>query len=396
MKLFEGISPAEKNKRIALIVLGAMVLLAIGYNVMTLYPSRKTNVTVTTASPTPIASPRNNSDVAALPSNEELNFLYTTTPISYSPGTFYAPDAGRNIFAFYEPPLPTPYVAPPIVIKEETPYPLPTPAPTPPILVGFVTPQSVYAGSKSFRMEVNGDKFTPDSIILFNGNPIPTTFVSPQQLVAEIPSNFVAGAGAISIMVRTPDGKLFSNQVMLNVQVPPTPQFQYIGMIGRKRANNDTAYFQEQGKTPPPPPVSARLNDIVNGRFRLVSISVNETVFEDVNLGFRHKLALYRPAPGQNAYSDNPNNPNNIINKNRYNQFNQALENPPVYIPPQEIPGIPGNIQPQEIPRIPRIPDNIQPQQIPGIPSNIPRYNPQQPPQTPNRNNDDDDDDPRY
>ncbi|MBA2606489.1 MAG: hypothetical protein H0U96_06440 [Acidobacteria bacterium] len=381
MKLFEGKSPAEKNKIIALIVLGAMVVLVIGYNVTALYPSRKTNVTVTaTASPTPTASTRNNSDAAALLNNEEINFLYTTTPINYSPGAFYAPDAGRNIFAFYEPPPPPPYVAPPIVIKAETPYPVPTPAPTPPILVGFVTPQSVYAGSKSFRMEVNGDKFTPDSIILFNGNPLPTTFVSPQQLVAEIPSNFIASPGAISIMVRTPDGKLYSNQVMLDVQAAPVPQFQYIGMIGRKRSNNDTAYFQEQGKNSP---ISARLNDIVNGRFRLVSISVNETVLEDVNLGFRHKLALYRPAPGQNASSDNPNNPNNLINKNRYNQFNQPLENPPVYIPPQEIPGIPGNIQPQ---------------QIPGIPNNIPRYNPQQPPQpTPNKNNnDEDDDDPRY
>jgi hypothetical protein len=266
------------------------------------------------------------------------------------------------------------------VIRAETPYPTPAPAPSPSLLVGFVTPQSVYAGSKSFRMDVSGDKFTPDSLILFNGNPIPTTFVSPQQLSAEIPSNFIAGAGPVSIMVRTPDGKLFSNPVILNVQAPPTPQFQYIGMIGRKRANNDTAYFQEQGKNPPPPPVSARLNDIVNGRFRLVSISVNETVFEDVSLGFRHKLALYRPAPGQSASSDNPNN---LINKNTYNQFNQPLENPPVYIQPQVIPGIPNNIQPQE---------------IPGIPNNIPRYNPQQPPPpTPNRNNnDEDDDDPRY
>ena len=131
MKLFEGKSPAEKNKIIALIVLGAMVVLAIGYNIMALYPSRKTNVTVTTASPTSSASPRNNSDVAALPNNEEINFLYSTTPISYSPGAFYAPDAGRNIFAFYEPPPPTPYVAPPIVIKPEAPYIPPTPAPTP-------------------------------------------------------------------------------------------------------------------------------------------------------------------------------------------------------------------------------------------------------------------------
>lgn len=373
MKLFEGKSPAERNKIIALIGLGAMAVLAIGYNIIGLYPSRKTNVTVTSASPTPSGSPRNSSDIAALPSNEEIIFGYTTTPISYSPGAFYAPDAGRNIFAFYEPPPPTPYVAPPIVIRAETPYPTPTPAPSPSLLVGFVTPQSVYAGSKSFRMDVSGDKFTPDSMILFNGNPIPTTFVSPQQLSAEIPSNFIAGAGPVSIMVRTPDGKLFSNPVILNVQAPPAPQFQYIGMIGRKRANNDTAYFQEQGKIPAQAPYSARLNDIVNGRFRLVSISVNETVLEDVNLGFRYKLALYRPAPGQNASADNPNsNPNNLRPRN--NQFNQQLDQ-------QTVP------QPMYVP----------PQGIPGIPSNIPQYNPQQPPpQPPQPPINDEDDDPRF
>ena len=66
-------------------------------------------------------------------------------------------------------------------------------------------------------------------------------------------------------------------------------------MIARKRGNNDTAYFQETGK---PLPFGARLNDVVSGRFRLVSISSGEVVFEDTSLGFRHRLALYRPAPG--------------------------------------------------------------------------------------------------
>ncbi len=365
MKLFEGKSPAERNKVIALIVLGALVAVVIGYNVMNLYPSRKTNVSVSSsASPTPTGSPKNNSDRAALPNNEEINFQYATTPIVYSPGNFYAPDAGRNIFAFYEPPPPTPYVAPPIVVKADPVYTPAPPAPEPPIKIGFVTPQSVYAGSKSFRMDVSGDKFTPDSMILFNGNPIPTTFISPQQLTAEIPSNFITGPGPVSIMVRTPDGKLFSNPVILNVQAPPSPSFQYIGMIGRKRANNDTAYFQEQGKTPAPPPTSARLNDIVNGRFRLVSISVNETVLEDVNLGFRYKLPLYRPSPGETASTGNPNDPNNF-NRRKPNQYmqqpNQQMEQPqPMYVPPQGIPGIPSSI-PQYNPQ----PPQPQPQPIP-------------------------------
>ncbi len=352
MKLFEGKSPAERNKIIAALVLGVMAVLSLAYTFGgSLVGGRKVSVTAITASPTPTALPRRNAETVSMPSREEEILAYTTTPVVYDPSNSYAPDAGRNIFAFYEPPPPTPYSPTPTPQPPAPVFDTPVPTPTPPFLVGFVTPQSVYAGSKTFRMEVNGDKFTPDSVILFNGNQLPTTFISPQQLVAEVPSNFIAGAGSIQIMVRTPDGSLYSNTVSLNVQAPPVPQLQYIGMIARQRFNNDTAYFQEQGK---PTPISARLNDVVGGRFRLMSISAGETIFEDVNLGFKHRLALYRPVAGQTTGS-NPNqnisptlnNPGRVPQKGGYNNPNSPNPNnfnPPVYIQPGEIPGIPGNI----------------------------------------------------
>lgn len=353
MKLFEGKSPTERNKIIAAIALGAMAVLSLAYTFGGSFIGGKRTVAVTVSpTPTPATSPRPNSETVTMLSREEEIFEYTTTPVVYNPGQFYAPDAGRNIFAFYEPPAPTPYsptpTPAPIVELPKT----PPPTPTPPLLVGFVTPQSVYAGSKTFRLEVNGDKFTPASLIYLNGSQLPTTFVSPQQLVAEVPSNFIAGAGDIQIIVRTPDGGLYSNQVTLNVQSPPVPQFQYIGMIARQRFNNDTAYFQEQGK---PTPLGARLNDVVGGRFRLMSISAGETIFEDVNLGFKHRLALYRPQPGQNAGSNpnqNPNptlgSPGRIPSKGGFSPTdsnpNPNNPNPPVYLQPGEIPGIPSNI----------------------------------------------------
>jgi len=374
MKLFEGKSPTERNKIIAAITLGVMAVLALGYTFGgSFFGSRKVSVTVT-ASPTPTGTPRANSETVALPSQEEINRIYMTTPVVYNPGSFYAPDAGRNIFAFYEPPPPTPYVAPsPTPPKPYEPPPA-TPTPVPPFFVGNVTPQSVYAGSKTFRLEVNGDKFTPDSLIYLNGSQLPTTFISPQKLVADVPSNFIAGAGAIQILVRTPDGKLYSNQVSINVQAPPTPQFQYIGMIARQRFNNDTAYFQEQGK---PSPTGARLNDVVAGRFRLTSISAGETVFEDVNLGFKYRLALLKPQPGQ-ASSSNPGqnqentlgSPGRFPNKGGFNPNNPNVQQP-IYQPPQgEIPGIPSN-----------------------IPIYVPPPQPPQPVRTPIPNKDADDDD---
>ncbi len=369
MKLFEGKSPTERNKIIAAIVLGAMAVIALGYTfVGNPFSSKKTITVSVSPTPTPTASSRTSSNTAALPNDAEVNFQYTTTPIVYNPDRFYAPDAGRNIFAFYEPPPPTPFVPPP----PSTPTPFvvitPIPTPTPEFLVGNIAPQSIYAGSKTFRLEVNGDKFTPDSLIYLNGNQLPTTFISPQKLVADVPSNFISGAGEIQILVRTPDGSLYSNQVSLSVQAPPVPQFQYIGMIARQRFNNDTAYFQEQDKQAAP--FGARLNDVVGGRFRLASISADEVVFEDVNLGFKHRLALLRPPPGQTSSSNPSQVPSPILNsQGRYQNksINQNNPNSPIYVTPQG--------------------------EIPGIPSNIPIYvPPQPPPPKPVPNKDDDDD----
>ena len=373
MKIFEGKTPAERNKLIAAIVLGVMATLALSYTFGGMFFSSKKKPTVTVSvspTPTPKTSAAGDTQNASLPSQEDQNFGYQTTPVVYNPDKFYAPDPGRNIFAFYEPPPPTPYVAPLVVVKPPTPEPPPIPSPTPPIQVGFVTPQSIYSGSKTFRLEVSGDQFTPDSVILFNGSQLPTTYISPQKLVADVPANLINSEGARVVTVIAPGG-LYSNNVSLNVQSPPTPGFQYIGMIARKRYNNDTAYFQEEGKQTP---ISGRLNDVVGGRFRLISISPEETIFEDVNLGFKHKVALYRPAPGEASYS-NPNTPGRISPNgmprngggNLNNQYNQTV---PAYTPPAGA--------------------------IPGIPNSIPRYNPtpqnQQTP-LPKPNDDVDDDD---
>ncbi len=377
MKLFAGKSPTERNKTIAAIVLGAMALLALTYTFGgSFFGGRKVNVTVT-ASPSPTASPRRSTQTAQLPSDAELNFQYTTTPVNYEVNQFYAPDAGRNIFAFYEPPPPTPFVpTPPPTPKPEV-IVTPEPPPPPPLLVGYVTPQSVYAGSKTFRMEVNGDRFTPESLIYLNGSQLPTTFVSQQKLVADVPSNFIGGAGALQIMVRTPDGGLYSNQVSINVQAPPIPQFRYIGMIARQRFNNDTAYFEETGK---PTPINARLNDVVGGRFRLTSISANETVFEDVNLGFKHRLALFRPAAGQSTATGNPGLNTDLSNPGRFPNRGNMNPNPNNPNPP----GIPYSIPQGEIPGIPS--------NIPGIPNNIPIYVPPTPQPNTRQTKDEDDD----
>lgn len=312
-------------------------------------------------SPTPrpgVPPPANRGD-NVLPSTDEQNFVYQTTPVIYNPSRAGAPDAGRNIFAFHEPPPPCkgvecPQPPPP----PPTPMPTPIPAPPPPIMIA-AAPQSVYAGQKGFRLEVSGNEFPADARIYFNQNEMKTTFVNAQRIYTDVPANYITQEGPRQVIVQTPDGKLYSNQVLLRVQAPPKPSLQYIGMIARMRYNNDTAYFIEPGDDKP---VGRRLNDVVGGRFRLVNISAEEVIFEDVNLGFRHPVALNKtPAPAgpggqlQNQSGFGPTWPGGS---------------------PVVIPGAPGFVQPQ-------------PQQLPQRPQpNSNQARPRQP-------DDEDDDEPR-
>lgn len=282
MKLFEGKSPTERNKIIVALVLGALSVLAIGNLIFQPFGGSKKTVTVN-LSPTPTAAPNRTGDtvVTPLPKQSEINSIYTTIPVAmqYPPG---GGDAGRNIFAFYEPPIPTPFSPTPYVEKK-TPTPTPIILPTPNVILSFLNKQNVFEGEPGFRLMVGGDKFTPETYIFFNGSQLPTTFISPQQLSAEIPSNFIANAGQRTIEVKSADGQLFSNPIFFNVQEPPKPQFQYLGAVARKRGNNDTAYVQEQGKTTPS---TFRLNDIIAGRFRLISIAPAKLLVQDINLTF--------------------------------------------------------------------------------------------------------------
>jgi hypothetical protein len=346
MKIFEGKSPGERNKIIAAIVIGALAVLSLGNLFFGSSSGRKTTVAVQTApaSPRPAASPRGGDAVVGLPSREATDFEYESTELFYTPRSYDAPPAGRNIFAFYEPPPPTPWVPTP------TPMPVvktPVPTPTPPQMIVAVMPQSVFAGSKGFRLEINGDQFTPETRIYFNQNEMPTTFVSGQKLATDIPANFISNEGVRMIMVRTPDGRLYSNQTSINVMAPPKPNFTYLGPLVRKRSNNDTAYIQEQGTQNS---VGRRLNDIIGGRFRLVSISATQVIVEDVSLGFRHTVDIAGPPPAT------------------------AVAPAPQVRQPQT--GFPqdGNFIPYN-PNMPNNP-NSNPQQIPGIPANVPRYVP--------------------
>ena len=345
MPVLEGKSTSERNKIIAAVLLGVLALISLWF---AFGPSIGGSTTVTvTASPTPSRSNSNSRrelGPVEMPSRQEQELGYMV-PVSYQPGAFGAPEAGRNIFAFYEPPPPCPTCPTPL---PPTPKPIiATPTPPLPFEIYGASPQNVYAGSKSFRIEVAGDRFTPDAKIFFNNVELPTSYVNGQRLAANVPENMIEVAGSPSIKVQTPDGSKYSLQTNIIIQAPPTPTFTYIGMIARKRYNNDTAYFMEQGKQTP---TAVRLNDVVGGRFRLVNVDAERVVVEDVNLGRRHEVKLDRTVQASTG---------------------------PAGRPGQRFP-TPGGFQPYN-------PGDM-PVAAPGIPPNVPIYRPPQRPGAANSN----------
>lgn len=226
------------------------------------------------------------------PSASELNQdpLTQMTPIQIDFTPPAVPEAGRNIFAYPPPPPPKPLPSP-------TPVAPPSPTPTPPVLLASVSPQNVYARTGDFTLEVSGDKFTPASRILFNSTELPTRFVSPQQLSANVPAGMIAGEGPRQIKVSTPDGKLYSNLATLNVTAPPAPNYLYVGIIGGQRYN-DTAVLKDKNSKEL---LSVQRGDVVGGRFRVTSISERELSLVDTSLRVKHTLPFTGGDTGDNG-----------------------------------------------------------------------------------------------
>jgi 6-phosphogluconolactonase (cycloisomerase 2 family) len=65
-------------------------------------------------------------------------------------------------------------------------------------------PASVQAGGSAFVLQVTGVRFAADSVIVWNGEVLPTTVENGQTLLATIDGSKIANAGSATIVVRTP------------------------------------------------------------------------------------------------------------------------------------------------------------------------------------------------
>jgi hypothetical protein len=272
MQLFDPNNPNEKKKMIAAAVLGVAAIAVLGYVFFGGSSTKPTtNNAIAKASPTPTKITK---DPEALTDDPSVY-----QPIVYTGTLASVTEADRNIFAYYEPPPPpvkVPYV------------PTPSPTPTPPLTVTSLMPSNVYARTADFSLQIMGDKFTPALHVTIDGRDLPTRFINAQQLFTTVPSALITNPGVRQVMVRSNDGKLYSNTINLNVTPPPTPNYNYIGIIGKPRFN-DTAVLQDKGSKEL---VNVQRGDLLGGRFRVNSISEKEIVLVDTTLKVRHTIGF--------------------------------------------------------------------------------------------------------
>lgn len=283
--------PGEKKKLIGAAVLGVVALVVlywalIGFDSGT--PNASARPTPTPAQQQQTAQPATRNAERA--TAEALSFR-SFTAVVYRPSSYNAPDARRNIFAYWEPPpKPSPVVS----------TPTPTPPPPPPILLASVSPANVYARTADFKLELAGDKFSPAMRIYIDGRELPTAYKNPQQVSTTVPAAFIATPGARQVVVRTPDNQLFSNPMQISVADPPKPNYMYVGIIGRRNRVDDVALVQERSNKNI---INVLRGDVLSGRFRVTSISEKELVLTDTSLKIKHTIAMSEPDKGSGPLS---------------------------------------------------------------------------------------------
>jgi hypothetical protein len=122
-------------------------------------------------------------------------------------------------------------------------------------ILSSITPRVVLAGSGAFTMFLSGLNFDSGAVVLIDGTPIATTFVSTLNLKATVPASFTAASGTHAVVVRNSDGKQ-SNSTTLDVVPPATvitsispstaiaggPSFEMV-VRGANFKNNATVFF---------------------------------------------------------------------------------------------------------------------------------------------------------
>ncbi len=115
-----------------------------------------------------------------------------------------------------------------------------------------ISPETVAAGGVSFTLRTEGRGFRPYSVVLWNGSVLPTTFISPTQLDAEVDASLIASPHSVPIEVKTPytwepsQGK-HSNPLILTVGQGNSPVISALAPVG-VRAGSPAISLSVRGK----------------------------------------------------------------------------------------------------------------------------------------------------
>ena len=98
------------------------------------------------------------------------------------------------------------------------------------VSISSISPTSAVAGSPSFNLTVNGVSFVPQSVVLWNGSPLSTTYVSSNQLTAQVAASDITVSGNDSVTVSNGSGEVSSaamftvtpNPVLSLTKISPT------------------------------------------------------------------------------------------------------------------------------------------------------------------------------
>jgi hypothetical protein len=102
-------------------------------------------------------------------------------------------------------------------------------------------PNSAVAGGPAFVLTARGYNFTPSSTIHWIGNVLPTTYVSANQLQANIPASYIATAGTASVTVWT--GDVSTSSGIFTISSSSTTKTSLLNAISPSSANSGGAGF---------------------------------------------------------------------------------------------------------------------------------------------------------
>jgi len=88
------------------------------------------------------------------------------------------------------------------------------PATTP--TIAMLAPTSATAGGETFMLTVTGTGFAGNSAVYWNSAILTTTFVSAQEVTAEIPASDIANEGTASVYVKNPGTGVYASGVNSN------------------------------------------------------------------------------------------------------------------------------------------------------------------------------------